>query len=200
MKKQTQKRAYNIYQNGKLLKVVGGTSAGRFYSTNTMSTKRPKNRTRGITVRKVVQAGCIGFLVLMWVLCSQANKPIVKVDQAQAVDLMSHGDESVPAEGSFESADMPKQPVTIEDKVSKVFGKDSDNALKIIKCESSFNPTALGDTNTRYPSAGLFQIRLLPERQITKEQMFDVDENIKYAKMLFDKYQWKPWSCKGVVK
>jgi hypothetical protein len=40
-----------------------------------------------------------------------------------------------------------------------------------------------------------------PERQITKEQMFNIDENIAYAKMLFDKHSgWGPWSCRGVIK
>jgi hypothetical protein len=89
---------------------------------------------------------------------------------------------------------------SVEDKIRKVFGAQAENALRIVKCESSFKTDALGDTNTPHPSAGLFQIRLLPERQITKEQMFNVDENINYAKMLFDKHGWKPWSCRGVIK
>lgn len=196
MKKQTQKRAYNIYQNGKLLKVVGGTSAGRFYSTNTMSTKRPKNRTRGITVRKVVQAGCIGFLVLMWVLCSQANKPIVKVDQAQAVDLMFHGDESVPAEGSFESADMPRDAIardrveTPKEVIKRIFGKDADNANKIADCESHFNTLAHNyNPKTKDDSYGLFQVNLWGNMKNTRpapEVLKTVEGNVQFAKVLFD--------------
>jgi hypothetical protein len=113
---------------------------------------------------------------------------------------------NVDPEKGFESADMSRDTIdrdgrTIEDKIRKVFGKEADNALKIVACESGGNPTALGDTNTKYPSAGLFQIRLLPERGITKEQMFNVDENINYAKMLFDKTgTWRHWSCRGVIK
>jgi hypothetical protein len=86
-------------------------------------------------------------------------------------------------------------PVTIEDKITKAFGKDAKMAIAIAKAESGLRSDAIGDTNTKYSSIGIFQIRLLPERNITKEQMIDSDHNIEYAKMLFDKSGWNPWSA-----
>jgi hypothetical protein len=85
-------------------------------------------------------------------------------------------------------------PETIEDKIAKVFGKDAKMAIAIAKAESGLRSDAIGDTNTKYPSIGVFQIRLLPERGITKEQMLNPDHNIEYAKMLHDKHGWQPWS------
>lgn len=131
-------------------------------------------------------------------------KPFNEPEKVEASPTITNVD----PEKGFESADIPRDTVSregrsesVEDKIRKVFGKEADNALKIVACESGGNPTALGDTNTKYPSAGLFQIRLLPERGITKEQMFNVDENINYAKMLFDKTgTWRHWSCRGVIK
>jgi hypothetical protein len=84
---------------------------------------------------------------------------------------------------------------SVEDMITRYFGKDAKVAIAVAKAESGLRADALGDTNTKYPSAGIFQIRLLPERQITKEQMFSAEHNIEYAKMLFDKSGWKPWSA-----
>jgi len=84
---------------------------------------------------------------------------------------------------------------TIEDKIRRVFGKDAEVAIAVAKAESGLDPLVVGDMNTKYHSIGVFQIRLLPERGLTMEQMQNADENINYAKMLFDKHGWKPWTC-----
>lgn len=77
----------------------------------------------------------------------------------------------------------------------KYFGEVSAMMRAICSAESGLNPEAIGDTNTKYPSVGICQIRLLPERQLTKEQMFNPEENIKYAKLLYDKYGFTPWTA-----
>jgi len=81
-----------------------------------------------------------------------------------------------------------------EEIIQRYFGDNSKMAIAIAKAESGLNPNAIGDTNTRYHSVGLFQIRLLPERGITKEEMLDPEHNVEYAKMLFDKHGWSPWT------
>lgn len=78
--------------------------------------------------------------------------------------------------------------------IRKYFPENTSIATAIAKAESGLNPEALGDTNTKYPSAGIFQIRLLPNRGITKEQMFQVEENVKYARKLYESSGWNPWS------
>jgi len=80
------------------------------------------------------------------------------------------------------------------DLFSKYFGDKADTMRAICKAESGLDTNAVGDTNTKYPSVGLCQIRLLPERQITMEQMKIPDENLKYARLLYDKYGFKPWT------
>lgn len=82
-----------------------------------------------------------------------------------------------------------------EDLFVKNFGSEAETMRAICKAESGLDTNAIGDTNTKYPSVGLCQIRLLPERQITMEQMKIPEENLKYAKLLYDKYGWKPWSA-----
>lgn len=77
----------------------------------------------------------------------------------------------------------------------KYFGSEAETMRAICMAESGLDTNAVGDTNTKYPSVGLCQIRLLPERQLTMEQMKIPEENIKYAKLLYDKYGWTPWSC-----
>lgn len=94
------------------------------------------------------------------------------------------------------------EPVSVEDKIRAVFGKDAEDALKIAKCESQLNPNAHGDKHLTYEkngkiygdSHGLFQIRAFdnrPERGL----LIDADFNIKYAKKMFDSQGWYPWTC-----
>jgi len=60
---------------------------------------------------------------------------------------------------------------TIEQKIDRIFGKDSASAKKVFTCESNLRPDAIGDTNTKYHSIGVAQIRLLPERNLTQEDI-----------------------------
>lgn len=61
---------------------------------------------------------------------------------------------------------------------------DADIAHKIMMCESSGNPNAVGDTNTKYHSYGLMQIRALPNRP-SPEWLKVPENNISYAYKIY---------------
>ncbi len=90
----------------------------------------------------------------------------------------------------------------IEGLVSRYFGADALIAIAIAKCESSLDPHRIGDKDKQFykngklygKSCGLFQIRLFPNRP-NCDYLLDTENNVKYAKKLFDKKGWKPWSC-----
>lgn len=69
--------------------------------------------------------------------------------------------------------------------------------LKIAKCESGLRPDAIGDHGT---SIGVMQIHLPAHPSVTKEQMLDPEQNIAYAKQVFDKSGVRPWSCSKLIK
>ena len=91
----------------------------------------------------------------------------------------------------------------IEKLIIKYFGKDADMAVAIAKCESGLNPSRIGDGHLRFEkdgrlfgaSYGVFQVRDLPGRFDDPDKMLNAEENIKWAKSLFDRSGWTPWSC-----
>lgn len=187
------KRAYSIKLNGKVIKTVGGEKAGRF-ATNT--TPKPQKRLRKRQVRK--QRHILAPLIpILWILLIATGcTGIAEFNSMSRQPLTAEPvkTEVAEASGSFESADIPVDYVE-EDLFDKYFKENAKTMRAICKAESNLNPSAIGDTNTKYISVGLCQIRLLPERGITKEQMMIPEENVKYAKHLFDKYGFKPWTC-----
>lgn len=112
-----------------------------------------------------------------------------------------------------------KTELTIEEIVREVFGKDSENALKIMQCESRGNPETIGDTHIMTyhsgelvgDSIGLFQIRSgghdfnrAKANKMTADEfrtwMKDPESNIKYAKTIFDRRGWFAWfNCMNKV-
>lgn len=89
----------------------------------------------------------------------------------------------------------------IEGKIKEVFGDDWKEAYAIAMAESGLRTDAIGDGHITYEyqgetigmSCGLFQIRTLPGRP-SCEEMLDPDKNIAFAKKLFDRSGWMPWS------
>jgi len=63
---------------------------------------------------------------------------------------------------------------------------DYNSAITIMNCESGGNPNAVGDTDTRYYSYGLFQIRALPGRP-SAEWLKVPENNIEYAYKIWSK-------------
>lgn len=70
---------------------------------------------------------------------------------------------------------------------------DWEIALKIMQCESSFNPKAVGDKNTPHHSFGLMQVRNLPERNLNVEDLLDPIKNIEIAYEIYKSQNWQAW-------
>ena len=75
------------------------------------------------------------------------------------------------------------EPPTVEEMIAE-YPWNIEEVHKIISCESSWNPNAVGDTDTPYHSYGLFQIRALPSRP-DPEWLLIEKNNIEYAYKLW---------------
>jgi len=98
----------------------------------------------------------------------------------------------------------------------EIFGDKADEAIKIMACESGFNPNTVGDTYLMShnkqtgewigDSIGLFQVRSgstdwnrAAANNMTADEfrawMKDPKANIEYAKTIYDRagQSWKPW-------
>ena len=86
---------------------------------------------------------------------------------------------------------------SIQGKIRAKFGVNAESALAIAKCETNFNPLAVGDLGIdggTNPSYGLFQIRYFGGARGTIEQLHDVDYNINKAyEMSGGGTNWAPW-------
>jgi hypothetical protein len=85
--------------------------------------------------------------------------------------------------------------------VDTVFGPAAPQAHKIVQCESGFRANAVSPTNDH----GLFQINVVHQANFTKvtgqpwSAVYDPLYNSVYAKWLYDRQGWQPWSCKRVL-
>lgn len=100
-----------------------------------------------------------------------------------------------------------------------IFGDKADEAIQIMKCESGYRPENHGDKHLMSineqtgehigDSIGLFQIRTgshnwnrAKANGMTADEfrtaMKDPEQNMKYAKQLYDAQGWTPWlNCKN---
>lgn len=95
-------------------------------------------------------------------------------------------------------AEVPK-PLTITEKIdiaAKRYGVQSTLMRSVIKCESTYNPKAVGDGGTSF---GLVQINLPSHPTITKEQAFDEDFAIDFLASNLAKGKGKMWTCYRIV-
>lgn len=137
-----------------------------------------------------------------------SEKTVVLEIREEKADVSDDKDELVPADslpfvsvgsGSAPSATAPS---SITDKIKEVFGADADVAIAIAMAESRLIPDRVGDTHLTFEkdgrtygaSYGLFQIRDLPGRIDDPEKLKNPDFNIRFAKELFDKSGFYPWS------
>lgn len=76
-----------------------------------------------------------------------------------------------------------------------------DNASKIVRCESNFDPNAVSPTNDH----GLFQINAIHRADFERvtgqpwSKVYDPHFNSLFARWLFDQQGWHPWVCKKVL-
>ncbi len=91
----------------------------------------------------------------------------------------------------------------IERLIRETFPEDPDTAVRIAHCESRLDPSRVGDTHTAYSSYGVFQIRLLPGRVkyagLTAQKLLDARQNIAYARKIYDRFGWRPWTCARII-
>lgn len=78
------------------------------------------------------------------------------------------------------------------DKYANLYNVKPSLMRSIINCESSYNPSAVGDNGTSF---GLSQIHLPAHPDITKEQAFNEDFAIEFMANALSKGQGKMWTC-----
>ena len=147
----------------------------------------------------------VGMIAFIYI-----NQPTIEPKQTSTIRIIKQGVETISVNGQVVSSKKWIPPVEpevkpevkelvkteetdVEQLIRKYFGKDAETAIKVATLESGLDPNAEGDLNTRYHSIGVFQIRLLPDRGLTVEEMKNPEHNIAYAKMLYDKSGWNPW-------
>jgi hypothetical protein len=91
--------------------------------------------------------------------------------------------------------------------INEVFGKDADDAWNVALCESKglhTNPDGTLVMGKITPDYGLMQINEV-HLEAAKNKGYDIrdlQDNVRYAKLLFDSYGWQPWysskSCHGL--
>jgi len=194
-------RAWGIYYNGKLTEVVGGEKPGRYLSTGRKRITRNNEAQKARLALKVV----FTFLAVTSIYTAFFEKMPTTV-QVEAVEQETEPP-SFPAE--FVSADIPAGTRDLQarersDLFVKYFGKDAKIMKAICKAENTAeDPLAIGDKHLTFwengklygMSVGLCQVRILPGRNITVEQMQIPEENIKKSKEIFDSQGFNAWTC-----
>jgi len=101
-------------------------------------------------------------------------------------DVMGQNETKPPSNGQLEGSNGKW------DYLLEKYDWNIDEAKKIMFCESSNRPDAVGDTNTKYYSYGLMQIRALPGRP-SPEWLLVPENNIEYAYKLWSRNGWRDW-------
>lgn len=89
--------------------------------------------------------------------------------------------------------------MTIAGKISyysEMYKVSSSTIYNTIKCESGFNPKAIGDHGTSF---GLSQIHLPAHTEITKEQAFNEDFAIDFMASSTSHGKLSMWSCARIL-
>jgi hypothetical protein len=72
---------------------------------------------------------------------------------------------------------------------------DPNVAAAIALAESAGDPQSINNCPPREYSVGLWQINILAQPHLTKEDMFDPEKNAKEAYRLFKARGYKPWGA-----
>ncbi|MCR4285586.1 MAG: transglycosylase SLT domain-containing protein [Candidatus Kaiserbacteria bacterium] len=87
---------------------------------------------------------------------------------------------------------------TVEEKIRETFPEDPETALKIAHCESSLDPSAINNRNKNGSvDKGLYQINSVHDKRVRELDLdlFDTDDNLKIARLLYEEHTWSPWVC-----
>ena len=79
-----------------------------------------------------------------------------------------------------------------------MFPEDPQTALAVAQCESGFKQSAYNDKNvTPTYDSGIFQINSVHQKRLDELGLdkWNVEDNIRFARMLYDESGWQPWVC-----
>lgn len=130
---------------------------------------------------------------------ARANeKPLF--DPTPAV-IFTSGKEEHRGSGQVAAGELPEHltlRIEIKNYICQKFGKDCEKALAIAKCESGFNPEAVGVNKNHSVDRGVFQLNTI-HLKITNSCAFDARCNIDQAYELFKRRGWSPWVCRNKI-
>lgn len=82
--------------------------------------------------------------------------------------------------------------------IRDTFPEDPNTAVAIADCESGLNPKAYNPRNKDGSvDRGLFQLNSVHDKRVESMGMdvWDVEDNVAFAKMLYDESGFTPWVC-----
>jgi len=144
----------------------------------------------------VIKICIIPFLATFCSGVAETLESMHKTQKNAPGEVLEVVDEPPSTLGDLEVVVTPEEkeeakPESIEDIFVRYFGDEANIMIAICTAESHLDPNSIGDGHLTFGnhnqwgmSVGLCQIRIMPTRGITIEQMKDPEENIKYAKML----------------
>ena len=152
-----------------------------------------------IVIAQGIWKGKENFFTTTWIIKShvyQANPEDVSIDTCGLQEVICEGEKVAKLQ------EVPQGKEGIVSMISEEFGDDAKVAIAVARAESGLNPETKGDTHIEFErdgkimghSCGLFQIRVLPGRPDC-ETLKDPKFNIEYAKKLFDRSGFQPWSA-----
>ena len=82
--------------------------------------------------------------------------------------------------------------------IRSTWPEDAQTALAVAQCESGFKQSAYNDKNvTPTYDSGIFQINSIHQKRLDELGLdkWNVEDNIRFARMLYDESGWQPWVC-----
>ena len=141
----------------------------------------------------------------LWCLITDAHKKYeAKSETVQETPAVE--DSEPPSIEPVETPAEVQREMTIDEYVDgiiyKYFPDDYQTARAVFMAENCYyqepvgwKPLQVGDENTAHISVGIAQIRMLPERNLNFDWLVQPENNISYARTLYNKSGWKPWSA-----
>lgn len=85
----------------------------------------------------------------------------------------------------------------VEHLVREAFPEAPGYAVRVAKCESGLNYEATHKNTDGTVDRGVFQLNSTHNKEMKRLGLdpMDARDNIKFARMLYDKEGWRPWSC-----
>jgi hypothetical protein len=118
----------------------------------------------------------------------QANDDVVQAGSHEALERIESQDSL-----SGEQDNDPSSRIIAL--IRSTFPENPDLAVEVARCESSLDPSRIGDTHMAKHSYGLFQINQTWHKY-DKEILLNAEENIKIARTIYDSTgNWDRWTC-----